>query len=792
MKKITLTIVFILTVFNFSFAGIDPTTAWWNAETFESYTALTSLKTGWTDNGGSPAVVAQTVGENTGNASNMVMGISFNGQAAFAESSQGGGRGVYKSFENALAGTVYIKTSFFGCTNGTTYALKNSSGAVVFEFGGANNVANAALWFTGKSGADVALGNRAKWSEIECVLDLINNKAVAVKLTHNGTVKSFTNTTLPAGTDIKRLDVSMSKGYEAGGFDNTTVAKLLADNIKDLSGISQLQTLAGESITSDFNLISFTNIMEMDVVIPSTNLDITWSISDYGTLGAGDQALVSLVRSSTDTKTATLTVGSISADATITLSATLGTTTLTKQVLLKSLSVTGLKSGLADEIVAANTLINAVTDSNPYINTAKTTLTNLVNAAQAVIDNASATIEDATTALANIQTGKSTFTTAMNPYNTFVASVGTVQSAYNAEIRTAPFFVAIKGTLNSALEAAALSRTNIANETDIATAKTAIEGALVQFNNDIPAYTNLEAQISTVANRLLVVNPRKGDTEFLMFPTATVNTLETAKTAADNVLSNGTTVTELNNAKNTLETALTTFNAAPRVAPDTAESYYEIYTYGSDNGDLGTKMILFADQTATLKYATIGNSLVTNSNSRWIITQPTTGKYTIKNVGTQTYLNGLTLSETEMEFTLPEGFSLSNLIQGPSDTYFQYYIVNPNNKGLEIDVFDAITNTGSLLNNSAAANRFRFCFQFEPVSITSANTINKISKLFVISQNDGIIIDGLSLNQQYSVYNTMGTVIKTGIATSTKIKLDISSAGVYFIKTENEVIKVLK
>lgn len=48
----------------------------------------------------------------------MVMCISFNGQAAFGESSQGGGRGVYKSLENALAGTVYIKTSFFKTIGG--------------------------------------------------------------------------------------------------------------------------------------------------------------------------------------------------------------------------------------------------------------------------------------------------------------------------------------------------------------------------------------------------------------------------------------------------------------------------------------------------------------------------------------------------------------------------------------------------------------------------------------------------------------------------------------------------
>ena len=44
------------------------------------------------------------------------MCISFNGQAAFGESSQGGGRGVYKSLENALAGTSLGSSKSEGAT----------------------------------------------------------------------------------------------------------------------------------------------------------------------------------------------------------------------------------------------------------------------------------------------------------------------------------------------------------------------------------------------------------------------------------------------------------------------------------------------------------------------------------------------------------------------------------------------------------------------------------------------------------------------------------------------------
>ena len=463
-----------------------------------------------------------------------------------------------------------------------------------------------------------------------------------------------------------------------------------------------------------------------------------------------------------------------------------GATTITKQVLVKNLSVAGLKSGLADEIAAANLLMTAASDSNPYITGIKSTLTGYVNAAQAVIDNSSATIEEASTALSNIQSGNAAFSTAMTPYNSFLTYIATVQSTYNAEVRTATFITTIKNTLNTAIQDATTARTTISSEVDITSAKTALQNALTQFNADVPAYANLETQITSVTNRLAVVNPRKGDSQFLMFPTATVDALSNAKTTAEGVLSSATTATQLNTAKTDLETALTTFNAAPRVAPNTTDSYYQIYSYGSDGGDGGTtKMILYADEAGTLKYATIGNAVITNSNSRWVISEPTTGKYTFKNVGAQTYLSGLTLNATAMEFTLPEGYSQTNLIQAGTDPFFQYYIINPSSKGLEIDLFDTNTNTGVFVNNSAVANRFRFCFQFESVSIVSStnNTQEKTLRIYPSMTRDNVTIESANATSA-DIISITGQIVKQvrNINSKATVNMTDLSNGSYLVK----------
>lgn len=794
MRKITLLAIVLATFCSTNlFAGIDPTTAWWNAETFESFGTGVDQKAGWTNNGGSPYVMTQTLAAQTnGSATGVVLGFPMASSTAFGESSaQSGGRGVYKTFTNALSGYVYVKTSFYQSTSGTTYTLKNSTGTTVFEFGGNGWSSGTTLWTTATANTLVAMGTRAKWADIEFVLDIANTKLDTLNITFAGTTKSYTKTNLAAGTDIKSLYVSMTRSYCGAGLDNTTFGQLTPDNIKTLSGISSLQTNSTSAVTADFNVLTFTNAMGKDYIIPKTDLDIVWSISDYGTLSSGDQALVTLTRSASDTRIATLSAGSITADATITLSAVYGATTITKQVLVKNLSVAGLKSGLADEITSANLLISAATDSNPYISEVKNALTNYVNAAQAVIDNASATIEEATTALSNIQAGKTTFTTAMNPYNDFTNYIGTVQTGYNAETRTATFFTTIKETLNTALTNAAAARTTITSLSDISTAKSAIETAFAQFNTDVPAYANLQTQITAVVNRLAIVNPRKGDSQFLMFTTSSVDALTAAKATADEALANSTTATQLSTAQTDLGTALTTFNAAPRVAPSNLLSY-KIYTYGADGGDGGTtKNILYVDAaTSVVKYATPDNVAV--ANSEWTISEVSTGNYTIINKSLGTYLNGTTASATEMIFTLPEGFSQSNLITASTDTYFMYYIVNPSAKGLEVDLFDATSSTGVFVASSAPANRFRFTFQFEPVSGTTAtkNAINSTIKVYMA--NNMAVIDGIKIGENYKVFNAVGTIIKTGVASSSKVEVSLPTQGLYLINSGNQTFKIVK
>jgi hypothetical protein len=772
--------------------GVNTTTAWYNNETFESYTAGTSLKTNWTDAGGSPAVVVQTVVSPTmGGATGKVLGFTFNGGTAFGETSQGGNRGAYKTLENTLTGLLYVKTSFYHCTNGTTYTLKNTAGNIVFEFGGSSNNTGTALWTTGANNATVAMGNRANWSNIAFIIDLDNNKLVKQNLTYNGVVKTYSNIALAAGGDIKTFLFTAFKGWEAGGLDNTTFGSLLADGIENLTGADNIQTMSGSNIDAEYAVSAFAYCMEQNNAMSAKAVDITWSVSDWGTLSTEDQAKVSITRNATDFGKATLSVGSISADATITLQATYESSTLTKTVNLKALSVAGLKSTLTDEIVIANNLMTAVTDDNGYITDLKTTLTGLINAGQPVIDNADATIPDVIAALDNLKTGETAFTTGMTPYNDFTAYISTVQATYDAETRTAVFINTVKATLNDALTAAIKARTSIAVSADITTAKTALETAYTNYNNDIPAYAALGTQISTVTTRLSVVDPRKGNGQFLMYPTANVTALTDAKTAAETVLANGTTATQLNTAKTELETALGTFNAQPRIAP-AINTHYKIYSYGVDNGDGGTvKNILYADATGNLKYATTDNAVLTSTNSKWEITEVSTGSFTFKNISSGTYLNGITLSETAMNYTLPESSSQYGLIVATDDSYFLYNIVTSTGKGLEIDTYDAGTNTGAILMSNAPATRFRFLFQFEPVS-ASTGINNTSADIRVYNRNNAIVIEGINAGETYSVYNAMGAMMASGKANSTVVKVELNNSGVYIVQVGNIVRKIVK
>ena len=379
----------------------------------------------------------------------------------------------------------------------------------------------------------------------------------------------------------------------------------------------------------------------------------------------------------------------------------------------------------------------------------------------------------------------------MAPYNDFTAYINTVQAIYDAEMRTATFITTVKGTLNSAIGNANNARTTIAELTDITSAKTALETAYAQYNSDIPAYAALETQISAVATRLSVVDPRKGNGQFLMYPTANVTALTEANTSAETALTNATTATQLNSAKTELETALSTFNAQPRIAPATTTNY-KIYSYGVDNGDGGTvKNILYADGTGNLKYATTDNAALTSTNSQWEIAEVSTGSYTFKNISSGTYLNGITMSETAMNYTIPEGSSQYGLIMAAEDTYFLYNIVTSTGKGLEIDTYDAGTNTGSILMSTAPATRFRFLFQFEPVS-ASTDINNPGSEIRIYNRTNAIVIEGLNIGETYSVYNTMGSILVNAKANSTVEKVELNNSGVYIVQVGNVVRKIVK
>ena len=804
MRKITLLMAIILAILSSTnlFAGIKASTAWFNNETFESYTAGADMKTsssvafsGWTPSTTLYVNIQNAASYSYGSASGNFLGFSITNVTPLTETSASGSRTWTKTFSNSLTGYVYGKTSFYTSTGGSSYSpymgtgyyLRNSSGSDVFMFGGYANASNA-LFCTGVTNTTMVLGARAKWADVEFILDIPNKKVIKVSMMYNGTTYSNTNLDLPAGTDVSTLYVYGNRGYVAGALDNTTIGQLVADNIKTLTGASSLQTLSGSNVTTDFSVTAFTTAMSQDLTISQPDLDIQWSISDYGTLSTEDKALVSIARSATNFQTATLNAGNISADATITVQAVYGSTTLTKTVDLKAQTIGGLKSSLTSQITSANALLGTITDTNPYITSLKNTLQASITAAQAVIDNSSATISDATTALSNITTAQTDFSNSIVPYNDFLTYIGTVQTAYNAEVRTATFFATVKATLNSALTDAATARTTISSTSDITTAKAALQSSFTQFNSDIPAYSNLEAQITTVTTRLTAVTPRTGDTQFLMFPTISVNTLSTAKTTASSVLSSATTAIQLTSAQTTLAAALTTFNAAPRVAPSSTSSY-KIYTYGVDNGDGGTtKMIVYADSSDSLKYAALDFTGVVNAE--WTITEASTGIYNIVNKNTGKYFNGQTVSTTSMDITLPEGTTQSNLIQASGDSYLLYYIVNPSGKALEVDAWYASVTYGKFLISSTPANRFRFCYQFEPVSGTTGITSLKTG-IKVYTTNENAVIEGLKNGEKYSIYNTLGATIQTGVATSTRVEVKLAK-GIYIINTNNQIFKLTK
>jgi len=728
MKKIRLLLVTLVTVLTSTslHASLNTATAWWNGETFSGFALGQSFQTagtpaglaytGWANNTTKlfvnvDSIAPQTIGSASGRVFGLTPATPTSPLWLFSPSTSSSTTyGVTKTFTNALSEYLYVKTSFYTSIGGSRYTFKNKAGNVVFSFGGQdNNSSNAFLVTNGTTTTVGALGNRATWGDIEFLLDMKTKKAVKVIFKSSATTKTLTNLTLLNGSEVNRLDITTGR-YPGCGLDNTTMSAIVPDSIKDFAGVSSLQTSSGTT-TTDLSVTAHTAVMDYYCALDTTTANISWSISDYGTLSPADQALVSITRKANNTRIGTLSAGNISADGTVTITASLGVTTITKTVNLLASSTDGFKALVSTQITNGNAAMAAVTDVNPYITGAKNTLTAAINAAQGVVDNASATLTEVQDELAVITAANSAFTTAMTPFNTFVTYIGTVQTAHDAEVRIAPFFTAVKATLNTALTNAATARTTVTSESDITIAKDTLQVALNAFNADIPAYGALETGISSVTSRLAVATPRTGDTRFLMFPAATVATLSTAKATATGVLGSATTVTELNTAKTTLADALTAFNAEPRVAPVTTQ-YYQIYTYGVYMGDGDSnKKVLYADAaTGTLKFANVGSAGPNNNNTKWAITEVTTGKFTFLNKETNTYIAGPTLNAVGTQYSLVENTSQYGLISQTGDTYFEYNIMVGSN-GFQIG------QNGAMTFGSGVANRFRYMFQFEPISV---------------------------------------------------------------------------
>ncbi len=733
-----------------SYAGVDPTTAWFDGEDFESYEVGTVIPAaqGWEKiTGADMTVDIKTASQTGGSATGKVLGFATVANSALTEPASGPAFSHKKTF-STLTGVVHIKVSSYSCTRGTFLIFLNSNGEPVFGFGGkdsnAENKSN--LFYTQELltysggylvGATTAINVnaiRGRFYDWDMVLDLTNKKVISVKgsyKTNAGATNTNTVNTisLTNGGDITSLAI-VAPAYAVGAMDNVTIGQLIADKIANFAGDAQFQTLSGTQVDKTYSVKALANVASLnltDLEIPGGNSDITWSVSDWGGLSVADQEKVSLVRRATNHAEAVLTTtDAISADANITLQAVCGATTITKEVALKAVSVAGLKEGLATEITTAGALVTGVTDSNPYLTGIIGTLNTAIVNAQGVYENPLVTVDDVAAAISTLQAAELAFSTALSPYTDFVAYIATVQAANDAETRTAAFFTAIKSDLGSAIAAATAARTTVTSEIDITSAESALQTALTTFNEAIPSYDNLSTSITTVTTSYTAANARVG-TKFLNYSAATVATLNDAITAANNILSTGTTTTALDNAKTTVEAALATFNTTGRIAPESTPIVYKIYTYGNDGGDGNTsnKQILYANG-AALNYVSV-SSATGSENDKWEIAEVSPNVFTIKNAITGDYIARSgdlpAMAATPTNLTLPEAKSQTGLIEVESGFYL--YGILDGTRALEVDP------SPDFYWRNGIADRLRFAFHFEEYDMTTGISNVNISKAIV-------------------------------------------------------------
>jgi len=804
MKRITTSFMVILLTFVCSLStkaqSVEATTAWFNGETFETSTLGSVYWSGTTPNG-----LINTNTKTNVSTSGNVLAISYPVSNVLTEGTSSQLFNTTNTFSTPLSGVIYAKLSAFHCTRGTGYVFKNTDGNTVFGFGSkdgnASNKSNLRYSLDGfiASGGYLA-GNptlvevtslnwlRSQWYDWEMVIDLNAKKLISCKATKTGgaSITLATNISLTNGGSIDKLNI-VTPAYGAAGLDNVTIGELLPDKIANLTGVSDIQT--SSTVTNEtFSLTATADIASLsltNIVVPSGN--IVWSISDWGGLPAGDQSLVSITRSASNHSQATLSIsGAVSVDASITVQAQLGSgTPLTKVVNLKALTLSGIKASLNSEITTATNLKNAVTDSNPYIAGAKSTLTTAITSAQDKYDN-STSIPEVQTEIGLLKTSGTNFSSAMSPYNTYVSYIGTVtagRDTVGTNYPSAAFFPAIKATLNTAVGIATAAKDTISVAGGITNAQTALTTAYTQFNTDRPAFYALGTQIGTSQAKYAIANTHKGDTKFLQYPAANVDNLLTAITAAQSSQNTATTASDLTTATSTLAAALNTFNGLSRVTP--SSNYYRIYSYGVNDGDganPAVKNILFAHTNRTtsavsLSYSPLVNAtpLALGDSALWTITAgATVSSYIIQNKATGEYLSGTGFSATSAEFTLPEAKSGTGVIQFPGDPNFLYAIVNNLSKGLEIDAWSSPY--GAFTINSGVAERYRFCYQFEealtPVISTTESSLPVFEATVGTSVNKTLSLSGSNL---YGTMTLSVTGANAGLFTVTPTTFEVTN-----------------
>ena len=122
-------------------------------------------------------------------------------------------------------------------------------------------------------------------------------------------------------------------------------------------------------------------------------------------------------------------------------------------------------------------------------------------------------------------------------------------------------------------------------------------------------------------------------------------------------------------------------------------------------------------------------------------------------------------------------------------------ISHPEN--LEVVLIDKLTGTSSILNNDSygfssdgTATNDRFSLEFRTTGITTI-TGNPNGKLILTTTDNQIIIDGTTEGSNINVYNSIGQLLISTIATALCTGLTKPGKGIYIVKVNNQLFKVI-